>query len=418
MLLVSFGLAIFVSASNLFAGDFPSEKVDLKKLTPEQQAGQLLLFGIHETQMSKELRSFLNQTEPGGYVFFKRNIPDLPSFQSLITELKKVSSLSPQRPPFFAIDEEGGRVSRLPFSPRVPSAAAIGQSRQPELARTVGVEVGLAMSQLGLNLNLAPVLDLGGQNNFLKSRTFSRSSQWVSKFGVEFSQGLLSQGVLPCAKHFPGMATSTSDPHFQVSKGYFKKNKDFEESLFPFRAFAESAPHGVVMMSHLIYPQLDSIAPAVYSPKIYRLLRNQLRFNGLIVTDDLQMDGIKGANQKSFKENVFKALLAGADVVMITWSRKAQREAHAYLVQMIRSGKFPEKQLNEKLERIQKAKEWIHLNQAALSDFRRVASESSPQQKKEINSDLIQVSTDKISSQELLQVWRKIRPQSQKLNKL
>ncbi len=419
MFFVHFALAILFSASKSLASGAHAGAIELRALSPEQQAGQLLIFGVHEVRMTQELSSFLKQTHAGGFIFFKRNIQDLVSFQALLKDVKKASETNRKLVPFFSIDEEGGQVSRLPFFPRVPSASALGFSKNPDIARTVGTEVGAALSRLGLNLNLAPVLDLGRRDSFLKSRTFSSSSHVVSQLGVEFSLGLASQGILPCAKHFPGMANSTSDPHFQVSRGYFPKPRGFKQSLSPFEVYAQTIPHGTMMVSHLIYPQLDPRSPAVYSRKIYKLIRDRIRFDGLIITDDLQMAGARHTNGITLKENVFNALMAGADLVMVSWSRKAQREVHLYLAKMIREGKFPKATLHAKLDRIQKAKEWIQSNQNLNVNSRSLASQEETtdfeQSPTKDPSEFIQMGLTQISSKKLEHVWRKLRaPQKNK----
>lgn len=391
-----------------------SNSLDFKSLTPQQKAGQLLLFGIHETEMTPELKSFVNQTHVGGFVFFKRNIKDLSTFRGLIESLKGSNDLNRNLTPLFAIDEEGGSVSRLPFDPKVPSAALLGSSKQPELAKKVGEEIGSSMADLGLNMNLAPVLDLGGPKNFLKTRAYSSSAQVVSQFGLEFSLGLTSAGVLPCGKHFPGMGNSTSDPHFHVAKARFEKRQDFRRTVFPFQKYAESVPQGTLMMSHLIYPQLDPKLPAVYSPKIYEYARKRLRFDGLIITDDLQMAGIKDANEKSLKENVFKALMAGADLVMVTWSRKTQIEVHAYLTKKIKEGKFPAEKLNEKLARIQRAKEWVTTNQKTPPVPRGLASEKDRSSMEDSPIDSNTLFDKRIPSQGISEVWQELRRRSRR----
>lgn len=388
-----------------------TEPPDLGQLTPEQKAGQLLIFGIHEQKFTPELKQFIEKTKVGGFVFFKRNISTVDGFQMLLKQIKSLVLENTQMIPFFSIDEEGGSVSRLPFEPKLPSASLIGSTNNPKLAEALGSEIGAQLAKIGLNLNLAPVLDLGGKKSFLGSRTFSPSPKLVASFGNEFSSGIASSNVIPCAKHFPGMGHSSVDPHHDIGTLSFEGPDGFKRSVYPFLKFAQQTPQGAIMMSHFTYPQLDPHRPAVFSPKTYSYLREKLNFDGLVITDDLQMEGIKTTSTRSLGENVFRALKSGSDLVMVSWSRKNQLAVHQYLVKKIKQGAFTDAELNSKLRRIRKAKFWIL--EGSQEGLRRLASEETDEVSAE-PSRMIPSVPNKIFSHKISEVWKNIKKSSRK----
>lgn len=368
--------------------------IEVNSLSLEAKVGQLFILGVPEKSMTPDLKKFIQLHQPGGFVLFKRNIADLQSFQKFTQSLNSESLSSSKILPFIAADEEGGKVSRLPFFPRLPSAQDVAKSKDPGLAFDLGFEVGTQMIKYGLNLNLAPVLDLSDHKGFLGSRSYSKNPQITSLFGVQYAKGLFNSGVMPSAKHFPGMGNSSTDPHINSGIFVYKNKSEFQSHVIPFLHFIKKVPVSSLMISHFIYPQVEPDTPAVFSKNLYAYLRNKVRYEGLLITDDLQMSAItndpgsKSVNkytdtrskpQKSkvppLEENVFRALSAGADIVMISWSRPAQVKTHKYLVELVKNGTFKEEDLNQKVYRILKHKNSINQSPSQEAEpLRKIAS--------------------------------------------
>lgn len=361
------------------------------------------MFGIHEDSFTPQLKTFLEKTKPGGFVFFKRNITNLQSFKKLVQDIHEFKLKETQLVPFLAVDEEGGRVSRLPVHPPIPSASVIGKTEDQEISFELGVETGKLLRSVGINMNLAPVIDLGSDKSFLGTRTYSTSPEAVAKFGLSFSKGLYESGVLACAKHFPGIGNSLIDPHLNAGEFTYKEKGDLQKSVHPFSHLTKEIPMSSMMMSHFLYPQIDADNPAVFSPKIYKYIREQIKFDGLLITDDLQMDGIKHASKVPLPENVFKALNAGVDIVMISWSRKSQSTTHEYLLKQYKSGALKKKDVDEKLARIKRFKEWISSYEEPAP--RKISSEAP-------NAKVPTIHPEKIHSEKIAELWKRIRLKS------
>lgn len=321
------------------------------------QIGQLFMFGIATPELDTTIVDHLRRTRPGGYILFRRNMLTNQQTARLISELQKLSFQNGSGPAFIALDQEGGGVYRLPLAPLMPSPWAVGQSGRTDLARKLGREVAVALHRLGFNMNLAPVLDLGSdeKQTFLATRTYGTDQESVANLGTAFAEGLLQGKLIPVAKHFPGMGPVINDPHQSVVRRT-SSQEQLKLELQPFEKFAKLSPTGM-MLSHLVYPHIDvNESPATYSKSIVQdLLLKKLEYKGLIVTDDMMMEG--SVATKDFQENVVRAFEAGAHVIMVSWSRKRQRAAVKAIHQALLSGRISADDLMSRLEQIKRIKE-------------------------------------------------------------
>lgn len=328
--------------------------------------GQLFIFGLNGPKLDARMRQHITETRAGSFILFRRNLVSNKQVSQFNNDLHALALELTGIPAFIGLDQEGGKVVRIPFRPSLPSPLAVGRSRDPQLAEELGFQVGLALKQLGFNLNFAPVLDLGSETeySFLGQRAFSADPQVVAQMGVAFSKGHNRAKVLPIAKHFPGIGPVPNDPHLSLVRRSVSfadlQNKD----LIPFDAFAKLPTSGV-MISHLIYPKLDpSETPGTFSKVITQdLLRDKMKYEGLIVTDDLMMAGAQAS--KDFQENVIKAYLAGADLLMVSWSEPRQRQALAAIWKGLESGRISRQSVVTKLDRIEKMKSQVKLEKPA-----------------------------------------------------
>lgn len=323
------------------------------------KVGQFFIFGVSDNteSLSKESRMHLSATKPGGYILFRRNMRTNAQLTGLIQDLQKISKEGSSLPAFIALDQEGGHVTRIPLKPQMPSPWAVAKTQDPVLAKEFGASVGEALREYGFNMNLAPVLDVGARNqySFLGARAYTQDTENVSKMGVAFAEGLWAAKIIPVGKHFPGLGPVANDPHKVLVRRSISVEELWKTDLPPFQEFAKM-PTSAMMISHFIYPKLDPAqVPATFSkPIVSGLLRGTLGYQGLIMTDDLMMEGARAS--KHFQENVVQAFEAGADLIMVSWSRARQKAAVDSLLAALKSGRISLEEIDRRLERIRRIK--------------------------------------------------------------
>ncbi len=277
--------------------------------------GQLLLIGVPGPELDAETAASLRKIQPGGYILFGRNIQTAPQLRKLIDDLRDLSDIEP----IITIDQEGGRVSRLKLiGHEPPNAQQLRQKGDLELIRRHGDITGKLLRLFGFNLDLCPVLDISFDDeadNSLRGRCYGRSvAEVITKAGA-FNDALRSTGVLSCGKHFPGYASATLDPHHELPKLQRSRELMEEHELAVFRYFADKVDS--MMIGHISIDGLDASGlPASLSRTITtELLRQDMGFGGLVMTDDLDMGAI--LNHYGFAETMRMALDAGNDLLMI-----------------------------------------------------------------------------------------------------
>jgi len=360
----------------------------IKKMSLEQKVGQLFMVGLPQSVVDGRLRQFILKVKPGSFLLFKRNIKSFEQVKSLNKTLAALALESSGIGPLIAVDQESGVVSRVPISPPLPNALALGQTDSPILAQSYGEGVGSLLKQLGFNMNLAPVLDLSDpqQPSFIGVRSLGADPEKVGHLGHSLSKGLISANVIPTAKHFPGLGSSTHDSHHSLVTRITSLEDFYATDLKPFEKFSSLGPQTAIMLSHFSYPVLDSSnVPAVFSEKIIRsLLRKKLNFSGLIITDDLMMQGASEFAKP--EEAALLALKAGADIIMVTWSFRAQEKAIARIKSAVIKKELLISDVDEKVRRILHAK-LLTQGQKNLQSSRVAASKNSL---KQVEQDILE----------------------------
>jgi len=353
--LTSVFLYLFLNLQTAFAQTQDNTKVD----DPDKVAGQFMMIGISGTSLTAAEKRHLREIKPGGVILFRRNISSFQQLAKLNLELQKISLEVSGRPLLISTDQEGGRVARLQISPAMPSALAMGMTNNEKVVEAVSLESGRLLKALGINMNLAPVLDvlIDHSHSFIGERSFGVDAQTVAHLGSSFAQGQLRAGVIPTSKHFPGAGMIQKDPHVEKVNAGQLNHLD----LSPFRNFAQIFP-SAMMMSHASYPSLDSSGlPATYSSKIMKdLLRKEWGYRGLIMTDDILM---KGAGvSSSLADSSLQSLQAGADMVMVSWGMKTQSLVKRAIQKGIQSNSLFNIDMVEKIQRIDQVKKLIQVN--------------------------------------------------------
>ena len=300
-------------------------------LTLEQVCGQLIVCGFPGTEVPPPLLALLARGQRGGTIVFRRNLPDLDTALSLNEVVTR--TCPPEFPPFLGIDEEGGRVTRLPPpAPTLPSMQRVGATGIVDVARTAGAAIGRELAALGYNLDFAPVLDVDSNpsNPIIGDRSFAREPGGVTRFGLAFAEGLEAGGVLPCGKHFPGHGDTEKDSHLDLPIITRAEASVRAVELPPFRA-AASAQIAALMSAHVVFEALDPGVPATLSQKVCtRLLRDELEYDGVLFSDDLEMRAL--ADRYPIEQTAVEAIGAGCDTLLICHSLKWQERAHEALV--------------------------------------------------------------------------------------
>jgi beta-N-acetylhexosaminidase len=327
-------------------------------MTLREKIGQLFMLGFIGTSVSKDLASLLSEYRPGGLILFARNLESSDQILHLTNDLQK---LSPHSPLLVAIDQEGGRVSRLPAGFTIfPPCARIGACHSAELAYAAASATAQELRAVGINMNMAPVLDVNTnpQNPIIGDRAFGGDPDLVSELGLATVLGLQRSKVVACGKHFPGHGDTVADSHKELPLVTASRERLTDVELRPFRHVIEQGERGpaTIMTAHVLYPALDEKLPATLSPAILTdLLRNQLRVDGVILTDDLEMHAI--IDHYGIGDAAVRAFQAGADLLLICKDRERAVAAMEAVHQAVTDGAIPAERLEASLRRIARVKE-------------------------------------------------------------
>lgn len=355
--LLYLSLIIIVALPTLALTDAEIESL-IATMSVEEKVGQLLIFGIGGPQVGPIAKGHITKRFVGGVILFDRNIKNPEQVAALTAEIQQVAQETPKGIPLFiGIDQEGGSVTRFKKGATVlPGNLALGATRSISLAKKAGELTAIELAAVGINLNFAPVMDVNTNplNPVIGVRAFGESSGLVSELGTAYIRGLQQNGVLATAKHFPGHGDTKVDSHKKLPIVTHDKNRIDTVELAPFRAAIE-ADVAAIMSAHILFPALDSEFPATLSYSILtNILRQQLGYDGLIITDDLEMHAIDARYETG--NAAVLAIQAGADMVLVPWTFKKQQRAYNALRQAVKNRKIPEKRLNASVRRILKSK--------------------------------------------------------------
>lgn len=325
--------------------------------------GQLLIGSLSGPTIPAEMRSLAKEFQIGGVTLFNRNIEAPAQVQELSLDLQ---ALGQELPLWVAVDQEGGRVARLrsPFT-EWPPMAALGRSGDETLALRFAAAVAAELKAVGVTLDYAPVLDVdtNPKNPIVGDRALSADPDEVGRLGAAIINGLQQNGVAACGKHFPGHGDTSVDSHFDLPLVEHPPDRIRRVECVPFRA-AIRANVAFIMTAHLLVPSLDEDNPATLSRRIvHGLLRDELGFEGVILSDDLEMRAL--AKTYSVADAAVGAIAAGCDGVLVcradTGDRRrdieAQVEVLEALVHAVEDGRIPFGRLDDALARQRRAKE-------------------------------------------------------------
>ncbi len=349
----------------------------LAGMTVEQKAAQLLVAGIEGTEPGEDAVQAIQGYQVGGVILFGRNVESAEQLAALTNGLKELNG--DYVPLFLCVDQEGGRVDRMPPEvSRTPSAWSVGQTLDTE---GVGAAYGALLAEecaaFGFNMDFAPSLDIWSnpENTVIGDRAFGTDAATVTGAANETALGILSGGVIPVAKHFPGHGDTAVDSHYGLPV-VDKSLEELEElELRPFRqAIDTTCVYGTyggdtsipaIMVAHILLSQIDPDNPASLSPEVVTgLLREEMGYEGVVCTDDLTMGAI--SNTYGMGEAAVLAVEAGCDLLLVCHGADNLAEAHAALVEAVDSGRIPEERLDESVYRVLSLKAVYGLSNAPV----------------------------------------------------
>lgn len=336
------------------------EKVDktVESMSQTEKLGQMVMIGIQGTKVDDDSLYMLNQYHMGGVILFDRNMESPEQVKQLTSDLQAQSN--EKVPLFIGIDEEGGDVVRMAekLTPP-PSQKEIGATGDIEQAKIWAIKTTKSLKDMGINVNFAPVADVGSNDK----RSYSTDTNTVIDFVRAATKGYQQENIIYSLKHFPGIGKGRVDSHVDSSSIDVTKEILMAEDIIPFKTIIdESDPNDYfILVSHLKYPALDEEYPASLSSKIMTdLLRNELGYKGIIITDDMEMGAV--ANHNDFRSIGVKAVKAGADIVLVCHEYEHQQEVYLGLLDAVNSGEISQERIDESVKRIIKVK-LLHLYQ-------------------------------------------------------
>ncbi|HUR97948.1 MAG TPA: glycoside hydrolase family 3 N-terminal domain-containing protein [Pyrinomonadaceae bacterium] len=339
----------------------------MPSLTIEQKIGQLFFIGIPGPEINDHTRDLLERVEPGGVCLFSRNVRERAQTRELLNSLREMSAVQL----FLSVDQEGGLVDRLRriVTPMPPP----NRIRDPRDAAEFGRIVADTLRVLGFNMNFAPVVDVVDPDrerfsNGLHSRAFGRSKEQAAEFAAAFLTSMQTAGCLGCVKHFPGLGASEVDSHKELPSVSVSEDELSGTDLFPYKKLLASGEVHAVMVAHAAFPSIGlqeedqngKLLPSSLSPAIIsNLLRGELEYDGLVLTDDLEMGAI--VENYGIGEACKMAVHAGADMLAICAGVDAIYEGHTAILKAVNEKEISEERIDQSIARIFSAKSRLEL---------------------------------------------------------
>src|SRR3989441_11649987 len=333
--------------------------VEFETMSPSalrRRMGQLLIAGFNGHTIPPELRSLAKEFGLGGVILFARNVSEPEQVAELAFD---ASRLVPDLPAWVSVDQEGGRVARLrsPFT-EWPPMATLGRSGDLGLAERFARALAAELRSVGITLDYAPVLDVhtNPKNPVIGDRALAERAEEVARLGSAIVRTLQAEGIAACGKHFPGHGDTSADSHHELPLVEHPPERLREVEFLPFKSAIEAGV-ATIMTAHVLVPSLDEKRPATLSPRVVtELLRDELHFDGVILSDDLEMKAI--AAEYAVPSAAVLAIQAGCDGALIcSGDHDTQAAALEALVRAVEDQRVPLARVEDALKRQQRAKE-------------------------------------------------------------
>lgn len=318
-----------------------------------ENPGNLIITGIKGSSLSPEEKELLREEKIGGVVLFSQNFEDTAQLAELVNSIQ---ALRDEWPMFISVDHEGGRVVRFKKGfTQFPSMFEIARVDSPKLTFEVHAVMGRELAACGVNLSFSPVCDIWSNpdNQVIGDRSFGRDAETVDKHISAAIRGLQTNGVLACAKHFPGHGNTTKDSHYELP--FIKESLEElrARELLPFVRASKSRAE-FMMMGHLMIDALDNKYPTSVSAKAYQFLREETKFSKIVITDDMEMKAI--ADRYTTEEAAVMAIDAGADILLYRKPEEAAKAVQS-LREALKTKKLKKDKFLDRLGRVEACKQ-------------------------------------------------------------
>ena len=335
-------------------------KYNINNLSLEEKIGQMIIIGLNTDITANELEKIIMKYKVGGILLYKKNYKNYEEMIKLINKIKEINQKN-KIPIFISIDQEGGRVNRMPKEfKNLPAAnKLVKNSKKEDLVRKSGEITGEVLHKIGVNMDFAPVLDIKRfkDNHAIGDRAYSEDIEEVSKYGIEFMKALQEKRVISVVKHFPGHGATKVDSHLHLPKIEKEIQKLEKEDMQPFKLAIKNKVDGV-LIGHLKLLKVTGKLPVSMSKRfITKYLRKKYRYNGLVITDDIRMKGVKIRYGKN--NAIKKAFLACNDIILFKYDNDIR--VIDKIIKLAKKEKIPMKRINKSIMRILKVKERYNL---------------------------------------------------------
>lgn len=337
-----------------FSKDNPKEEIleTISNMSLDEKIGQLVISGFYGTTLDENILKLIKEDKISGVILFNRNVKNSSTLLSLNNSLKE-SNKNNKLPLFISVDEEGGLVTRMPKDiKRLPTNKYIGSLNNNDLSYKVGEILGEQLSFFGFNMNFAPVLDINSNSNnpVIGDRSFSNNKDIVANLGASTMKGIQSKNIISVVKHFPGHGNTSVDSHINLSVVNYDINRLNSFEFVPFKTAIQNRADAV-MVGHILLPKIDNKYPSSMSYEIVtNILRKDLGFNGLVVSDDMTMGAI--TKNYSIEEAAVKSINAGVDLLLVCQKYENTENVLKALKEAVLNGTISKERLDNALYNI------------------------------------------------------------------
>lgn len=340
------------------APDVPQEptieqkvNTQMESMTLRDKIGQMIFIAYRKAEYDDKLNDILTQVKPGGFILFSENITTYEETTNYITKLKSTATI----PMFISIDQEGGRVQRIKQLSdanvlTIPSMYELGKTGDTQLAYDVGSVMAEELSAFGINMDFAPTLDVfsNPNNTVIGQRAFGNDAQTVINMALPFARGMSESGIIPVYKHFPGHGDTDADSHVELPVVSKTKEELYQNELLTFKAAIENGAQ-MIMTAHIALPNVTgNYVPSTLSSEVINgILRGELGFDGVVITDAVEMKAL--ADNYTLEQICNYSINAGVDIILMPQDPIA---AVNTIEQLVQNGTITEERINESVKRI------------------------------------------------------------------
>lgn len=326
----------------------------LAHMTLDQKIGQMMMFETDAQSWNSDMDEMVSQMDAGAIIIYKKNMVNPEQLTAFIASAQAHSAI----PMFVTMDEEGGNVDRLGdlgFNPPLPSAVYLGSTGDPHKAYDAGTTAALELQHYGINVDLAPVVDVRLVSGQVEGpRLFGNDPTTVASFAGNFLQALQQHKIIGTLKHWPGIGDTTADPHLTLPVINRTRTQLESTEFAPFRTLLADKP-GMIMVTHVILPAIDSKMPASLSPAVVQgVLRNEMGYDGVVITDNLWMQGV--SDTYGLGQAAVLAILAGDDLLEGAWDPTELRIMIDAVKKAVTSGQISVSRIDQSVRRLLKLK--------------------------------------------------------------